>query len=136
MDLALGDYLRFLFALLFVLGLIGGLALVGKRFGVGNRGPTTRGTGRRLAIVETLALDAKRRLVLVRRDGTEHLVLIGATGEQVIETGIAPRSAPSAEAEKSTALILSLSEPALGPASGRTRGDGPAAPPHASTGSA
>lgn len=89
MDIAFTDYLRFLFALLFVLGLIGGLALVGKRFGVGNRGPTVRGQAKRLAIVETMALDAKRRLVLVRRDGAEHLILLGASGELVLESAIA-----------------------------------------------
>jgi flagellar protein FliO/FliZ len=89
-DIAFGEYLRFLFALLFVLGLIGGFALVAKRFGLGNRGPTTRGAAKRLGIVETMALDAKRRLLLVRRDDTEHLILIGASGEQVIESTIVP----------------------------------------------
>lgn len=90
MDIDVTDYLRFVFALLFVLGLIAALALAGKRFGFGNRGPTLRGSTKRLAIVETMALDPKRRLVLVRRDGTEHLLLLGASGEQVVETGIAP----------------------------------------------
>ena len=41
---------------------------------------------RRLGVVETLPLDARRRLVLVRRDGVEHLILLGAAGEAVIET--------------------------------------------------
>jgi flagellar protein FliO/FliZ len=118
-EIAFGDYLRFLFALIFVLGLIGGLALLGKRFGFGNRGPTPRGATKRLGIVETMALDPKRRIVLVRRDDTEHLILIGAAGEQVIESGIAP-----VPAAKSNALSLSLSK------------DEPAAPPHASTSSA
>lgn len=97
MDIAFTDYLRFLFALLFVLGLIGGLALVGKRFGFGHRGPTVRGQAKRLAIVETMALDPKRRLVLVRRDGAEHLILLGTSGELVVESGIA---APAEVPEK------------------------------------
>lgn len=91
MDIAFADYLRFLFALLFVLGLIGGFALLAKRFGLGNQGPTLRRGGpKRLAIVETMALDAKRRIVLVRRDDTEHLLLLGLTTDQVVETGIVP----------------------------------------------
>jgi flagellar protein FliO/FliZ len=127
-DIAFAEYLRFLFALLFVLGLIGGLALLGKKFGFGNRGPSLRGAGKRLAIVETLALDAKRRLVLVRRDGAEHLILLGAAAEQVVEA--VPRQARDEESQSPSkhdtpkALVLSLSK------------DGPAAGPHASTGSA
>lgn len=99
MDIAFSDYLRFLFALLFVLGLIGGFALLAKRFGMGNQGPTLRRGGpKRLAIIETMALDAKRRIVLVRRDDTEHLVLLGLTTDQVIETGIVPPPAPTVPA--------------------------------------
>ena len=140
MDVAFGEYVRFLFALIFVLGLIGGFALLAKRFGLGNRGPTARGAAKRLGIVESMALDPKRRLLLVRRDNTEHLILIGASGEQVIES--VPRQArgeevlPAEQRPKSNAVILSLSEPALGPASGRTRGDAGVPPGHASTGSA
>jgi hypothetical protein len=33
-------------------------------------------------------MDGKRRLVLIRRDGVEHLVLLGAAGDLVIERGI------------------------------------------------
>ena len=96
MDIAFSDYLRFLFALLFVLGLIGGFALLAKRFGLGNQGPTPRRGGtKRLAIVETIALDAKRRLVLVRRDDTEHLLLLGLASDQVVETGIVPQPVPA-----------------------------------------
>ena len=39
-------------------------------------------------MVETAAIDAKRRLVLLRRDGTEHLVLLGANTELLVESGI------------------------------------------------
>ena len=111
MEIAFADYLRFLFALLFVLGLIGALALVGKRFGFGNRGPTIRGTAKRLGIVETMALDPKRRLVLVRRDGAEHLILLGAAGEQIVEAGIAPpREAAVEPHEKPLLHAVSLSK--------------------------
>ncbi len=89
MDIAGTDYLRFVLALVFVLGLIGGIALLGKRLGFGNQGPSIRRTGaRRLAIVESMALDAKRRVVLVRRDDSEHLLLLGTGTDLVIETRI------------------------------------------------
>lgn len=43
---------------------------------------------RRLAIVESLDLDRHRRLVILRRDGVEHLVLVGGTSDLIVEAGI------------------------------------------------
>lgn len=42
----------------------------------------------RLAVVDAAAVDGQRRLVLVRRDDTEHLILIGGPTDLVIEPGI------------------------------------------------
>jgi flagellar protein FliO/FliZ len=44
---------------------------------------------RRIDIVEQVVVDAKRRLLLVRRDDVEHLVMTGGPADLVIETGIA-----------------------------------------------
>lgn len=44
--------------------------------------------GQRLAISEFYEVDKQRRLVIVRRDGVEHLLLIGGAQDIVIETGI------------------------------------------------
>ncbi len=82
----LPQLLKFAAALLLVLGLMGGLALLMRRFG-NFQGMAAPGR-RRLKIVETLPLDARRRLMIVRRDEREHLIILGATGETVIETGI------------------------------------------------
>jgi flagellar protein FliO/FliZ len=83
------DYLRFFVALLFVVGLIGGTGLLARRFGLAPGAATGgRAAEKRLEIVETIALDTKRRMMLVRRDGTEHLILLGTDQETVIETGI------------------------------------------------
>ena len=84
----LGIYLQFALALAFVLGLIGVLAVLARRFGFGYATPTRSGRRRRLSVSEVVPLDAKRKLVLLRRDGTEHLVILGPTSEIVIETGI------------------------------------------------
>jgi flagellar protein FliO/FliZ len=42
----------------------------------------------RLAVIASLPVDARRRLVLVRRDDVEHLLLLEPAGTTVIETGI------------------------------------------------
>ena len=42
-------------------------------------------------MVETASVDQKRKLLLVRRDDVEHLVMIGGPVDMVIETGIKGR---------------------------------------------
>jgi flagellar protein FliO/FliZ len=83
-------YLQFVAALLFVLTLIGLLAVVARRFGLGYG---TRGVNRsrRLRISEVLPLDSRRKLVLLRRDEVEHLIILGTTSETVIEANIVIR---------------------------------------------
>jgi flagellar protein FliO/FliZ len=82
-------YLRYLVSFVFVLGLIGLFAWLLRRFGPPGRFRAP-GRNRRLSIVEIAGIDARRRLVLVRRDDTEHLILLGQTQDLVIETGIVP----------------------------------------------
>ncbi|MFA5897956.1 MAG: hypothetical protein WC829_02465 [Hyphomicrobium sp.] len=43
---------------------------------------------RRIAVIEQVAIDAKRKLVLVRRDNIEHLLMTGGPIDVVVETGI------------------------------------------------
>lgn len=85
--MTLHDYLKFIAALLFVLGLMGGLALVLKRLGLGSASmlPADK---RRLKVLEILPLDARRKAVLLRRDDAEHLVILGPSGETVVEANI------------------------------------------------
>ena len=87
--------LRFSFALAIVLALIAVLTWVARsRFGSRSLGLAGK---RRLAVLETTAIDARTRLVLIRRDGTEHLIAVGAAGIVTIETAIrpAPVASPS-----------------------------------------
>lgn len=82
------SYIRFLASLVLVLGLIFGVLWALRRFGVG--GMVARPGGRRrLAMVEAMTVDNRRRLVLVRRDDREHLLLIGGTQDLLVESGIA-----------------------------------------------
>ena len=77
--------LRFIAAFALVIGLIALMAYAAKRWrGFGNRGPG--GGGRRLQVVEALGIDAKRRLVLIRADGREHLLMVGGETDLVIST--------------------------------------------------
>ncbi len=78
------DYLRFLTALGFVLGLIGVLAWIAARYRLGS--VPAKGT-RRLAVVEALPIDPRRKLVLIRCDDREYLVLLGQDGNRLIARG-------------------------------------------------
>ncbi|MEO3429458.1 flagellar biosynthetic protein FliO [Pelagibius sp. CAU 1746] len=97
----LGEYFRFFLALAFVLVLIAGLAALLRRSGFGERLAATPSSAgpRRLSLVEVRPLDAKHKLILVRRDDREHLVLLGATSDLLIESDIpAPPVRPAAAA--------------------------------------
>jgi hypothetical protein len=80
---------KFLIAFLVVLALIGIVAYFVRRFGSSGLGATgARGRQPRLAVIEAAAVDARRRLLLIRRDNVEHLVLVGGPADVVVETNI------------------------------------------------
>lgn len=81
---------QFILALLFVLALIGVLANLARRFGLAPMARGHAGKGRRLGVSEFLPLDGKRKAVLLRRDGVEHLIILSATSETVVEGNIVP----------------------------------------------
>lgn len=72
------DWARALFALIATLGLIAGAAYLARRLGMlepGARGP------RRMQVLESLMLDPRRRLIIVRCDGRDHLLLVSPAGD-------------------------------------------------------
>ena len=79
---------RFFLAFLIVLGLIGAAAWAVRRFGSARLGGVVRGRQPRLAVIEYATVDARRRLLLVRRDNVEHLVMIGGPSDVVVEANI------------------------------------------------
>lgn len=83
-----GSYAQAVLALVFVLALIGLLTVLARRFGIGSPAVTMGHKNKRVQIVEVTPLDARRRLVLVRRDDREHLILLGSEREQVVESNI------------------------------------------------
>jgi flagellar protein FliO/FliZ len=95
---------RFFLAFLIVLGLIGGAAWAVRRFGTGRLGgASARGRQPRLAVIDYASVDGRRRLILVRRDNVEHLLMIGGPTDVVVEPNIvravaAPRDVPATRA--------------------------------------
>src|SRR5919204_5057923 len=81
--------LTFLFAFIAVLALIGLAAWLVRRFASTRLGANTnRGRMPRLAVIDAAAVDGRRRLVLVRRDNIEHLLMIGGPTDIVVESNI------------------------------------------------
>jgi flagellar protein FliO/FliZ len=102
-------YLRFALALILVLGLIALLAWLLRRFGAGVK--LQRGA-RRLGIVEVQALGPRHRLILLRRDQVEHLVIVGPHSETIVESCIIPPKTATPEPPKqSFAETLAAEEP-------------------------
>jgi len=92
MDLLFGgmpELARFVVAFVLVLVLFFGCAFLWRKFGTGTLATTgPRGRQPRLAVIDHATLDGRRRLVLIRRDNTEHLLMIGGPTDIVIEPNI------------------------------------------------
>jgi flagellar protein FliO/FliZ len=88
------DIGRYFAALLLVLALVGAAGLALRRFGM--PGLIKPQGARRLEIVETLMISPRQKLILLRRDHVEHLVLTGPDGASVVESGI-PAATTSSE---------------------------------------
>lgn len=74
----LADLGRTIIGLGAVLVLMAAVFWLLRRFGP--QGGVPRGAARRLVLVESLPLDPRTRLVLVRHDGREHLLMVSASG--------------------------------------------------------
>lgn len=76
--------LRFAAAFALVIGLIALLAFGAKRWrGFGAKSGIA---GRRLEVVAAIGVDAKRRAVILRADGEEHVLLIGGAADLHLAT--------------------------------------------------
>lgn len=81
---------RFALAFLFVVALILTIGWAAKRSGLQSRLMGQGKAGARLAIEETLMIDPRTKLVLVRRDDTRHLLLLGPQTASVVESNLPP----------------------------------------------
>ena len=71
-----------------ILGLIGVVYWLMRRYSGAALGRIGRGRVPRLAIIDAMAVDGRRRLILIRRDNVEHLLLIGGPSDVVVEHAI------------------------------------------------
>ena len=94
----------FLIAFVAVLALIGVAAWLVRRFASSRLGThTNRGRMPRLAVIDAAAVDGRRRLVLVRRDNIEHLLMIGGPTDIVVESNIVRATASRDQIPQRTA---------------------------------
>lgn len=81
------DAVKFIIVFLVILGIL--VPLLWRRFGAGSSPLGARGRQPRLAVVDTATVDVRRKLILIKRDNVEHLLLIGGPSDIVVESGIA-----------------------------------------------
>ncbi|MEM8771637.1 MAG: flagellar biosynthetic protein FliO [Pseudomonadota bacterium] len=83
----ISDIIRVFFGLIAVIGMIGVGAVIFRKAGL-MKTLSARQASRRLELIESLAIDNRRRIVLLRCDNREHLVMLGAQSESVIANNI------------------------------------------------
>jgi flagellar protein FliO/FliZ len=103
---------KFFIAFAVVLALIGLTAWLVRRFGA-NRlgGGGARGRQPRLAVIDAATIDGRRRLVLIRRDNVEHLLMIGGPTDVVVEPNIV-RAAGARDLAREPGRVSVSTEPA------------------------
>lgn len=100
LGMELGLPARFIVAFVLVLALIGLTAWLIRQFGSARAASSGGGRSRvpRLAVLDSAIVDARRRLVLIRRDNVEHLILIGGPTDVVVEENIVRAQSAAAPA--------------------------------------
>ena len=82
-----------------MLGLIGVTAWAVRRLGSGRLGTNgVRGRQPRIAVIDHASVDGRRRLILVRRDNVEHLLMVGGPSDVVVEANIVRATSAAAGA--------------------------------------
>ena len=77
------DFTRFIVSLGLVLGLIWLSAFLFRKFGLDKKLRSGRSVGGKLELVDTLYLDPRRKLVIVRYEAKEYLLLL--TGDRALQ---------------------------------------------------
>jgi len=83
-----------------------------RRYSRGGLAGGSRGRLPRLAIVDAMAVDNRRKLVLVRRDNVEHLILIGGPSDLVVEPGIMRQRAAAGQRQAAAQQALAAQQAA------------------------
>ena len=82
----LEHYIRAIFALILVIGLIGSISFIARKFLTEGGISIKKNTDKRLSIEEIRPIDARRKFVLIKKDNQEHLILIGTNSDLLIES--------------------------------------------------
>jgi len=96
---------NFIIAFVVVLALIGAATWLIRRFGATRLDAAARGRQPRLAVIDQAAVDGRRKLVIVRRDNVEHLLMIGGPNDVVVESAIVRGGAQPAREPTATRAI-------------------------------
>jgi hypothetical protein len=116
--LELPTSVNFVIAFVVVLALIGAATWLVRRFGGTRLEAGARNRQPRLAVIDSAAVDGRRKLVIIRRDHVEHLLMIGGPTDVVVETNImrsattaATRDAPAVRANGGDTLPRAMPLP-------------------------
>tara|TARA_R110002096_G_scaffold411360_1_gene611467 strand:+ start:315 stop:638 length:324 start_codon:yes stop_codon:yes gene_type:complete len=99
------NWSHYLLALMVLLGLLGTMGFFAYAV---QRGWILQGvtglraftaTTRRLSVSETLIVDPRRRVIIVRCDNREHVLLLGAERETILASHDVPAETPSTDGE-------------------------------------
>ena len=118
--LELPTSVNFVIAFVVVLALIGAATWLVRRFGVPRLEAAGRNRQPRLAVIDSAAVDGRRKLVIIRRDNVEHLLMIGGPTDVVVETnivrsGAAARDAPAVRVNGGETLARAMPLPDTNP---------------------
>jgi len=102
-------YLQTGAGLAIVLGLIVLVAFIARKAGLGTA--HVRREQRRLSIVEAMTLDPKRRVLLIKCDNAEHLVLLGPNSETVLGGRAPEREIHQSATSNLPAVIIPPADP-------------------------
>src|ERR1039457_1975622 len=102
---------KFFIVFAVVLALIALTAWLVRRFGTNRLSGGTRGRQPRLAVIDAATVDGRRRLVLIRRDNVEHLLMIGGPTDVGGEPNIV-RAAAAREPAREPGRVSVSTEPA------------------------
>ncbi len=88
------DILYYIFVFLLILGSIGAGYWFIREYVDQNDLPSMqflKPREKRVGVVQATSVDGRRKLVLIRRDDVEHLIMTGGPVDVVVETGITPK---------------------------------------------
>jgi len=119
------DVLSWLFFIVFIAGLIIAAGLLLRGYLTSGSGGVSFKKGvfapkpdKRVDVIEQTTVDGRRKLVLIRRDNVEHLVMIGGPIDVVVESGIDTRQELRKATQSEPASVTSRPARTIGQASG------------------